>query len=178
MIWGGSSPDIYENIPLFNNALDQVKYEDNKVIYKDRTEYIKTFGDKLNRLTQNRTFDLATITFDDLLSTGNIDVIDNQELRVKIQNYYSNIKGTLDYEDYVVRPFYSSYVNVLQDIGLAPWSDIAIEHFKIRKESNKKFTTALQYLLNANLRHLTWANDLDKDIHEMKSVLVKELDNL
>jgi hypothetical protein len=112
------------------------------------------------------------------LSTGNIHVIQNEELRIEIQNYYSGMTAELDYESNAIIPSFNTYVNVLQEIGLTPYSEIPIEEIKVNIESRQKLVTSLKYLLDANLRHFYWSNGLNADVERMKYAIKIELTKL
>lgn len=163
---------------FFNTVINQVQIEEDKVIYKNYSELVRTFGEKITQLTQHRSFDLAKVTIDEILSTGNIHVIQNEELRIQIQNYYSEMTAELDYESNAIIPSYNTYVNVLQEIGLTPYSEIPIEEIKVNVESQQKLVTSLKYLLDANLRHFYWSNGLNADIERMKYAINMELTKL
>ena len=160
---------------FFNTVINQVQIEEDKVIFKNYSELVRTFGEKITQLTQRRSFDLAKVTFNEILSTGNIYVIQNEELRIEIQNYYSEMTAELDYESNAIIPSFNTYVNVLQEIGLTPYSEIPIEEIKVNVESQQKLVTSLKYLLDANLRHFYWSNGLNADIERMKYAINIEL---
>ncbi len=163
---------------LFNTVINQVQIEEDKVIYKNYSELVRTFGEKITQLTQRRSFDLAEVTLNEILSTGNIHVIQNEELRIEIQNYYSEMTAGLDYESNAIIPSFTNYVNVLQEIGLTPYSEMPIEEIKMNVGSRQKLVTSLKYLLDANLRHFYWSNGLNADIERTKNAIEMELTKL
>lgn len=170
-----SIPDNYFEKEFFNTVINQVQIEEDKVVYKNYSEFIRSFGEKITQLTQHRSFDLAKVTLDEILSTGNINVIQNKELRIEIQNYYSGMTAELDFESNAIVPSFNAYVNVLQEIGLTPYSEIPIEEIKVNAISRQKIVISLKYLLDANLRHFYWSNGLNADIERMKYAIKTEL---
>jgi len=172
---GDSLPKHYYENKFFNTAMSEIKINDgNEVIYKSYSELVRNFGEKTTQLTQHRSFDLARVTLDDLLSTGNIDVIQNEELRNEIQNYYSGMTAELDYESIAINPLFNTYLNVLQEIGLTPYSEMPIEKIKLNVESRQKLITSLKFLLEANVRHLYWSSGLNEKVEKMKYAIKME----
>lgn len=173
-----SVANYYSEELYFTKLMDQGQFIQGQVIYKNYAESARTFGEKITQLTQRRSFDLAKVTLDEVLSTGNIHVIQNEDLHIEIQNYYSEMTAELDYESNAIIPSFNAYVNVLQEIGLTPYSEIPIEEINTNVSSRQKLLTSLKYLLDANLRHLYWSNGLKADIERMEYVIKMELTQL
>ncbi|MBN3521033.1 hypothetical protein JYB62_13570 [Algoriphagus lutimaris] len=172
---GDSIPKNYYENKFFNTAMNQVKIDGGNVVtYKNYSELVRSFGEKTTQLTQHRSFDLARVTFDDLLSTGNIDVIQNEKLRNEIQNYYSGMTAELDYESNAINPSFNTYLNVLQEIGLTPYNETPIEEIKDNSESRQKLITSLKFLLEANVRHLYWSSGLNEKVKKMEYAIEME----
>ena len=81
----------------------------------------------------------------------------------------------LDFEGLAINPSFATYVNILQELGLTPYSEIPLEQIKLNDETRQRLITALKFLLDANLRHLIWSNQLDANVQKMKFAVITEL---
>lgn len=171
---GGDTANI-RNYDANSTANENVTFSNNLLIHiqSKRQVEIKTFGGQLSFMINQRYFDLTLATYDDLISTGNIEVIDNQELKNSIQTHYAWMKANLDFQEHVIRPLSVDYAYVLKEYGIIPKSTMKLEEIIMLSDGNHKLVTYIHYMLvgNINFLNMTYGdNDSFKQrILNMKS---------
>lgn len=168
----------YKLDSLFQRALQEVNIETNAVIYKGKSVYLKSFGDRIVRLRFRRSFDHSTVTIGDLTSSGRMDVIRNEVLRAQIQTYYGVMAGHDDYDAGRFGPSVNYYENLIRDLGIPPKSNMSVKEIKAISQKDKRLSIAIQYLMVANSNLANWSSRIGTDISELKGNILAELSKL
>lgn len=168
------------NNPVYNIALNNVQIKDGKLSHKNNYGgyEVERIGQQLTALQVRRSFDISKATINDLTANGKMEVIRNQQLRSKIQNYYSNIMTNSNYESIVVQPSFSYYNDLLIDLGISPYSSISLKELSLLAKRDRRLGTSIQHLLQANLHFLKRSNSVNLKIIIMKNEIEKEISKL
>ena len=158
-----------------------VAIKDGIIFYKgdSLSTEVRTFGSQLSLMTETYLFGLTQPTFNDLMSTGNIEVIKNQELRNDIQEHYSRISNTLPFEDIYFHPQFNYYRDVLNDLGLPLGNNLTIKEVKGQIGDDFRLRVAINNLYRANHGVITMNNKWRKiHILWLKSKIEASLEDL
>ncbi len=173
----GEDTSYVSNNESYKMAKENVTINNGQIIHQKSMNLIEigSFGVQLSLLTQQRYFDLALATYNDLISTGNIEIIEDQELRNIIQTHYAWMIANLDFQEFVVRPFSIDYRQTLKEYGIVPNSRMKIQEIKNLNEKDRKLVTAIYYLLESNFQFINISYRSSNSFHErilnMKSKL-------
>ena len=158
-----------------------VAIKDGIIFYKGDSlpTEVRTFGSQLSRMTETFLFGLTQPTFNDLMSTGNIEVIKSQELRNDILEYYSRISNSLPFEDIYFHPQFNYYRDVLNDLGLPLGNNLTIKEVKGQIGDDFRLRVAINNLYQANHGVITMNNKWRKNhILSLKSKIEASLEDL
>ena len=163
--------------PLYNFVLDSIKIENNRMYYNEKGwgREIKSFGNKLNKIELLRQLDLTAVTFNDLMANGKMEVIHNEELRIEIQKYYSNMLSHLGYQEVVTIPAWEYYLKLIKDIGIHSYSAQTLQEVKNLIKNDHRLATSVRHILTTNLRQMNFAKQRRKDVQTMKDKIMVEL---
>jgi len=128
-------------------------------------------------MLNQRYFDLTLATYDDLISTGNIEVIDDHALRNNIQTHYSWMKANSDFQEHVIRPLSVDYADVLKENAIVPRSTMELDEIKKLSERNNKLKTSIHYLLVGNMSFINMTYLNSDSFHQRILNLKSEVDN-
>lgn len=142
----GNAYDVaHQDVTIFNK---KIYYKDS--ITSPEVFNIAFFGRHLTQLTKGRGFDLTQTTFNDLMSTGKIEVIRDKQLREAIQSYYGRMQTEVGNESDLVVPHARYLQHLLNDLGIVPFSKLTVENVKRLAHQEKRLATAIFNIYHAN----------------------------
>lgn len=112
---------------------------------------LSSFSGKLSYIVRARQFDLSDMAFQELISTGKIDVISDQILKKKIQSHYRNIGETISFQRFIAEAR-SDYRKVLLDYGISNLNEYTQERVKGMISDPQTLITTLKNYLDLTCR--------------------------
>ena len=107
----------------------------------------ENFGQALGFLFDERLVDMYDATYQELVSTGNLEVINNRDIREQLSSYYLNFKAVLDIQDNLLFSI-DAYNNALLNTHIPIINSLNLEEVRTKiNASNSEFIVALKNLI-------------------------------
>ncbi len=166
-----------QNIEYFKNR-EIVQYSLNHYS-SDRSWLPRTMGEKLYAILRINLYYQSDITFQELLSTGKIDIIKNQKLKAAIQEHYLKMTAEQNFQDRIVMTIQTNYRTALNENSISTLNMETLEDLKGRFTSVSGLVLALENYLNiseAILGSFMYGeNSIKKSTENLISLITAEL---
>ena len=128
---------------------------------KNRPDFINsqdiTFGNLLFRILVINLFYPTDNTFQELVSSGKIDIIKDKELKSQIQSFYPSLKRQQNFQDNIIYRVQSNYRDALERNNISYLNKQSFEELMEQGMDVKEITAAIENLLsltNGSLRNV------------------------
>lgn len=112
------------------------------------------------------------------MANGKMEVIHNEELRIEIQKYYSDMLSHLGFQTVVTIPAWEYYLKLIKDLGIHSFSSQTLQEIKNLSKNDHRLATSVRYLLTTNLKQLNFAKARRDDVKNMKDKIMVELSKM
>jgi len=134
----------------------------------------ENFGSSFGYLFDERIVDMNNFTYNELVSTGNFEVIDNPILRKNLTNYYLNFSAVLDIQDNLLESI-SEYNKILQKNNIPIINSLTFEDLEVQlnTENGKELQTSIQNLI---WNHAYSISPFQYEYRPISVTLIKEIE--
>ena len=158
----------FETTKMYINALKRYSLE--------QYETPNSLGQMLFYILRIRIFYKTDIAFQELLSTGKIDIIKNQRLRSSIQEHYLRISDHQNFQDQIVLEVQKNFRDALNKNNISTLNIESTIEIKDRMTDIQGFVTILENYLNISAAILGLFVYNEDSIKKSTENLIKEIE--
>ena len=180
----------HENRLVFGAEILQIMKEPHysKVVeWEGYVEAVEKFDDQLfvdNPSFAEQIFEVLKITmfhttdntFQELISTGKIDIINDQELKDQILNHYPMVRRRISFQDRIVFTVQSNYRNAMEKSGISYLSEASYEELVRDGLDQQYFTVNLENYLSLTQGFISSLNEMERKTGQLIEVIKSHID--
>jgi Family of unknown function (DUF6090) len=134
-----------------------------------------SLGLALTRLLDARTFDHNDVTYQEMVATSKIQVIQDVPLRTSINQHYATAKKALKFNSEIIEG-QQEFLEALKSIGITPNTARAAPSLYQKLQSKEPVLVSLKYVRDMALRHLHIFEQPEHGLLDKNSVLLQQIE--
>jgi uncharacterized protein YeeX (DUF496 family) len=168
----GTNPFMY----LKGDQGDSAVYVDATTKFNGANSKLSdNFGLQIGNVYWTRYFDHTEVTFQELIITAKIEVIEDRHLRELIQQHYSDVKEMLGIQGYLHQA-QKDYLDILKLNGITPRTARLTSDIRQRVNDNQRIKTELLNLLETTIDIVIPLQQIQQKTESLRSKVKEKVD--
>ena len=140
--------DYLSDIRKSSNLIT-VAFIEQALVHYEKEISNENLGSSLGFLFDERIVDMHNFTYNELISTGNFEVIENPALRKNLSSYYLKFTAVIDIQDNLLAAI-DEYNSILQENNIPMINSLSYEDLEIQLQTDEGME------LQTSLKNLIW----------------------